>query len=78
MDSRPETGDAEFGGPHRRRFFILSGDGKSTRGSNQPMPDEEEYDEVVRKLRELRKDPDRWEEYMADRAERALNHWRKK
>ena len=42
------------------------------------MPDEEEYEEVVRKLRELRKDPNRWEEYMADCAERALNHWRKK
>ncbi len=42
------------------------------------MSGEDEYEEVVRKLQKLRRDPKRWEEYMADRAERALNHWRKK
>ncbi len=45
---------------------------------NQPMSENDEYSEIVRKLDELKKDPKKWEAYMSERAEKALSHWRKK
>jgi hypothetical protein len=36
----------------------------------------EESEDVVRELDEIRKDPKKWEEFMARQAEKALRHWR--
>lgn len=41
------------------------------------MPEPDEVNEILRKMGELRKDPQKWEEYIAPRAEKALNNWRK-
>lgn len=37
-----------------------------------------EDEEVMRVLDSLMKDPDKWKEYIALHAERALKHWRKR
>jgi len=34
-----------------------------------------DYENVVKELDELKKDPKKWEEFMAAQAERALKHW---
>ncbi|MDV3293575.1 MAG: hypothetical protein LYZ70_04835 [Nitrososphaerales archaeon] len=36
----------------------------------------ETSEDVVKELDELKKDPKRWEEFMASQAEKALKHWR--
>ena len=36
-----------------------------------------EDEQLVRKLDELKKDPEKWREYIESRAERAIRHWRK-
>lgn len=38
--------------------------------------DRHDYENVVEDLAELKKDPKKWEEFMAAQAEKALNHWR--
>jgi len=40
-------------------------------------PSSVEDEGVMRKLDSLMKDPDKWKEYIACHAERALKHWRK-
>jgi hypothetical protein len=37
-----------------------------------------EDEDIMRKLDSLMKDPEKWKEYVASHAERALKHWRKK
>lgn len=34
-----------------------------------------DYENVVKELDELRRDPKKWEEFMAAQAERALKNW---
>lgn len=38
--------------------------------------DRKNQDNVVEELEEIRKDPKKWEEFMATQAEKALDHWR--
>lgn len=33
------------------------------------------YEEVIREIGEIRKDPKRWEEYIASRADVVLDNW---
>jgi hypothetical protein len=40
------------------------------------MRTKDEYENVVNELDEIRKDPKKWEEFMAAQAEKALKHWR--
>lgn len=35
-------------------------------------------EEIMRKLDALMKDPEKWKEYVASRAERAIRHWPKR
>lgn len=35
-------------------------------------------EEVMQKIDALMKDPEKWREYIASHAERALKHWRKR
>jgi len=35
----------------------------------------DDYDEVVREMKELKKDPKKREDFMATQAEKALKHW---
>lgn len=35
----------------------------------------DDYEDVVRELSEMRKDPKKWEKFMATQAEKALKHW---
>jgi hypothetical protein len=35
-------------------------------------------EEVMRKIDSLMQDPNKWEDYIASRAETALKHWRKR
>lgn len=35
----------------------------------------DDYEEVVKDLEELRRDPKKWEEFMSTQAEKALRHW---
>lgn len=37
--------------------------------------DQNDRDNVVKELDEIRKDPKKWEEFMATQAEKALTHW---
>ena len=40
--------------------------------------DSAEDEEVMRKIDALMKDPEKWKEYVASRAERAIRHWPKR
>ncbi len=40
------------------------------------MPESDE--EVIRKIDEIRKDPEKWEEYIESRLDRAVKNWRKR
>ena len=35
----------------------------------------DDYENVVKELDELKRDPKKWEEFMGVQAERALTHW---
>ncbi|HMD78423.1 MAG TPA: hypothetical protein VKF39_00395 [Nitrososphaerales archaeon] len=37
--------------------------------------DQHEYDNVLKELDEIKKDPKKWEEFMTSQAEKALKHW---
>ncbi len=41
---------------------------------NEMKDDPDDYD-VVKELKEWRKDPKKWEEFMAKQAEKALENW---
>ena len=39
------------------------------------LPESDDYEEVVKKMDELRKDPKKFEEWMASHMERAVKNW---
>ena len=37
-----------------------------------------EDEQLIQKLDELKKDPEKWRQYIESRAEKAIKHWRKR
>jgi hypothetical protein len=42
---------------------------------NDMRTDQHDYDNVVKELDEIKKDPKKWEDFMAMQAAKALRHW---
>ncbi len=41
----------------------------------EEMKADKDDDKAIEEMREMRKDPKKWEEFMATQAKKALDHW---